>query len=92
MLSRHPAACKLLFQRRRSAIESETIGNQLAVLSLPIVALQGEKADKAGRQLTQLLATAAPEAVVKVLPGSEELPSHEAKAVVDFLKYWLTLV
>ena len=93
MLRRHPAACKLLFQRRRSAMESETIGNQLAVLSLPIVVLQGEKADKAaGRQLIQLLAMAAPEAVVKVLPGSEELPSHEAKAVVDFLKYWLTLV
>lgn len=83
-LKRHPAACRLLFQRRSKDIEAETIGTQLATLSMPIVALQGDGAGGTSRQLTQEFAIAA-NASVEVLPGNDELPSYAAKAVADFL-------
>ncbi|MEM9806559.1 MAG: alpha/beta hydrolase [Cyanobacteria bacterium P01_D01_bin.56] len=90
MLKRHSAACRLLFQRRRNAIEPELVGSQLGALSIPIVALQGDRATAVSQRLTQTFAMAAPNAMVKVLPGDEDLPSHEAAAIATFLQEWLT--
>lgn len=89
LLRRYPAACCLLFQRRRKDLEPETIGTQLAALSIPLVALQGEGASDTNRSLTQTFTMAAPSALVKVLPGEDELPSYEAKSIAEFLGYWL---
>lgn len=90
LLRRYPAACRLLFQRRRKDIEAEIVGPQLAMLSMPMVVLQGDGAGNTSRQLTQAFTMAATaSARVKVLPGNDELPSYEAKAVADFLDDWL---
>ena len=91
LLKRHSAACRLLFQRRRSMLEPE-IASSLAGLSMPMVALQGEQASETGQQLTRLFTVAAPNAVVKVLPGDDDLPSYQAEAVADFLEHWLTVI
>ncbi|NEQ49587.1 MAG: alpha/beta hydrolase [Leptolyngbya sp. SIO3F4] len=88
MLRRHPAACRLLFQRRRNALEPEMVGSQLSTLSMPIVAIQGTGAGETSLQLTQIFARSAP-AVVKILPGNDELPSYEARAVAEFLEHWI---
>lgn len=88
LLKRYPAACRLLFQRRHQDIEAEIVGTQLATLSMPMVILQGEGAGDTSRQLTQAFTTAAG-ARIQVLPGDDELPSYEAKAVADFLANWL---
>ncbi|MEM7796410.1 MAG: alpha/beta hydrolase [Cyanobacteria bacterium P01_C01_bin.118] len=89
LLRRHPAACRLLFQRRRKEIEAEMIGTQLAELSMPLMVLEGEGAEHASRCLTQAFTLAATNATVKVLSGNDELPSYEAKAIAEFLEYWL---
>ncbi|MGD1950719.1 MAG: alpha/beta fold hydrolase [Leptolyngbyaceae cyanobacterium] len=91
LLRRHSAACRLLFQRRRNVLKSE-ITSSLAGLSMPIVALQGEQAGEICQQLTRLFTVAAPSAVVKTLPGDDELPSYQAKAVTDFLEHWLSVI
>ncbi|MBE9067516.1 alpha/beta hydrolase [Leptolyngbya cf. ectocarpi LEGE 11479] len=89
-LRRYPAACRLLFQRRRKDIEAEIVGPQLATLSIPMVVLQGDGAGNTSQQLTQAFTMAAAASVrVKVVPGNDELPSYEAKAVADFLDDWL---
>ncbi len=89
LLKRYPAACRLLFQRRRNRLEPEILGSLLGSLSMPMVVLQGEQAGETSRQLTQRFAMAAPGAMVKVLPGTDELPSYEAKAVAEFLVHWI---
>ncbi|MDV3349645.1 alpha/beta hydrolase [Leptothoe sp. LEGE 181152] len=91
LLRRHPAACRLLFQRRRNVLEPEVVGG-LANLSMPMVALQGENAGETSRQLTQTFETAAPRATVKVLPGKDELPTYGAKAIAEFLGHWLPVI
>ncbi|MEM7062283.1 MAG: alpha/beta hydrolase [Cyanobacteria bacterium P01_B01_bin.77] len=91
-LKRHPAACRLLFQRRRNELEPEIIGSQLATLPIPMVVLQGEDIETTNQNSTQTFTMAAPNAVVKVLPGNEELPSYASKAVADFLAHWLPRV
>ena len=88
-LRRHPAACQLLFQRQRKALEPEIIGGQLANLVIPMVAIQGTGAGEDSRQLAQIFVTAAPGATVKMLPGNDQLPSYEAKAVAEFLEHWI---
>ncbi|MBT9316694.1 alpha/beta fold hydrolase [Leptothoe spongobia] len=92
LLRRHPAACRLLFQRQRKDLEPEIVGTQLAGLSMPMVVLQGEGAGETSRQLTQTFAVAAPSAMVKVLPGNDELPSYEVTAIANFLDSWLSSV
>ncbi len=89
LLKRHPAACRLLFQRRRRALEAEIVDSQLGSLSMPMVLIQGEGAGENSRQLTQTFATAAPGAIAKILPGNDELLSYEAKAVAEFLGNWI---
>ncbi len=89
LLKRYPAACRLLFQRRRKDLEPEIVGTQLAGLPMAMVALQGEGAGETSRQLTQTFTMAAPRATVKVLPGNDELPSYEADAIAEFLGHWL---
>lgn len=91
-LKHHPAACRLLFQRRRSELEPEIIGNQLAALPMPMIVLQGEDAGELSQRLTQTFIMAAPNAVVKGLPGHEELPSYQSKTIADFLAHWLPRV
>lgn len=90
LLRRNPAACRLLFQRRRKDIEPEMIGTQLSSLSMPIVVLEGEGAGHTSRWLTQTFTLAATNAMVKMLAGNDELPSYEAKAIAEFLDYWIT--
>ena len=88
-LRRHPAACQLLFQRQRKAVEPEIIGGQLASLVMPMVVIQGAGAAADSQQLTQAFVTAAPGATVKILSGNDNLPSYEAKAVAEFLEHWI---
>lgn len=89
-LKRNPAACRLLFQRRRNALEPEILGPQLASLSMPVMAIQGDSAGEASYRLTKTLTTLAPEARVTVLSGYEELPSYEAEAIADVLTHWVS--
>ncbi|MEA5464387.1 alpha/beta hydrolase [Leptothoe sp. PORK10 BA2] len=89
LLKRYPAACHMLFQRRRKDLEPEIVGTQLATLPMAMVALQGEGAGDASRQLTHSFTLVAPGAGVKILPGDDELPSYEAGAIADFLEHWL---
>ena len=90
LFKRYPVACRLLFQRRRKVLEPEIVGTQLASLSMPMAVLQGEGAGEISQQLTQLFTMAAPGAVVKVLPGNDELPSYEADAIAKFLRHWIS--
>ena len=92
LLKKSPTACRLLFQRRRKELESETVGNQLASLDMPIVVLQGEGAGKTSQRLVQTFVGASANAVVKIVPGNDELPSYGADAIADFLKQWLPTV
>lgn len=92
LLKQSPTACRLLFQRRRKELESETVGNQLANLDMPIVVLQGEGAGITSQRLTQTFVMASANAVVKSLPGNDELPSYGADAIAGFLKQWLPTV
>ncbi|MGD1853174.1 MAG: alpha/beta fold hydrolase [Leptolyngbyaceae cyanobacterium] len=89
-LKRYPTACRLLFQRRRKDLEAEAIGSQLSTADIPMVVLQGKEADVTSQRLGQTAVTASPKMTLKVLPGSDELPSYEAAAVADFLEQWLT--
>ncbi|MEM1255736.1 MAG: alpha/beta hydrolase [Cyanobacteria bacterium P01_H01_bin.21] len=91
LLRRYSAACRLLFQRRHRVLAPE-ITSSLAGLSMPMVALQGERAGETCQQLTRLFTVAAPSAVVKTLPGDDELPSYQAEAIADFLEHWLSVI
>ena len=89
-LKQHPAACQLLFQRRRPQLEAELVGSRLATLSMPIVALDSERGDnqkQTCRELTQTFTTATPKAMVKQMPSCDEHLSDDEIAM--FLTHWL---
>ncbi len=90
LLRRHPAACRLLFQRRRNVLESEIVGNQLATLTIPMIALQAS--GETSRQLTQTFTMAAPDAMVKILPDTDDSLRHQAQAITEVLEHWLPMV
>lgn len=89
LLTRHPAACRLLFQRRKKSLISEMVGSQLAALSIPMAVVQGDCAYENHRQLVQTFAIAAPNALLKILPGGDELPTDGVNALADFLEHWM---
>ncbi|NJN85783.1 MAG: hypothetical protein HC881_05060 [Leptolyngbyaceae cyanobacterium SL_7_1] len=57
-LRRSPAACQILFRRRRVAIESEGLDQQLAWLKLPVLLLQAEDDSSIAAGLNQAYAAA----------------------------------
>ncbi|MEM6255525.1 MAG: alpha/beta hydrolase [Cyanobacteria bacterium P01_D01_bin.156] len=92
LLKQHPAACRLLFKRSRKALEAEIIGQQLAILPIPMMVVHGQGAGTTSQYLTQKFTMATPNALVKALPGQEDLPRREANAIANCLHAWLNTI
>ncbi len=86
-----PAACQILFQRRKAAIQAEFLQEQLSWLTVPTLLLQTEPdpgpRGLLGRAYLQLL----PKAQLRMLPpGSEDWPQDFPEAIAQYLREWIT--
>ncbi|HEY9849445.1 MAG TPA: alpha/beta hydrolase [Leptolyngbyaceae cyanobacterium] len=85
-----PAACQLLFQRRKSEIEAELLEEKLPWLKKPVLILQGEQDSSTAVALNKAYAQMLPNAQVKILPNgesalSQQLPEEVANYIHEFV-------
>lgn len=81
-LRRSPAACQMLFKRRRAAIRAELLDSQLAWLKLPVLILQGEDDRSIAVALNQSY-TNAPNASLRLVPGGVDVIQTNAGRVAE---------
>lgn len=82
-----PAACQLLFQRRRAEIKAELLQGRLDWLKIPVLILQSEQDAFAAKVLSQTYAELLPEANWQIIPqGGTDLPLTAPAAVVDQIR------
>ncbi|MDX2213421.1 MAG: alpha/beta hydrolase [Oculatellaceae cyanobacterium bins.114] len=79
LLKQYPAACQLLFNRRKAEIQAEYVHDRLSWLKVPLLLLQGEDDERAIALLNQGYANA-PYAMVHQHPGANLV--HTAPEVV----------
>lgn len=88
-LKRSPAACQLLFRRRRAEISAELLHDRLQWLKLPILILQGDQ-DEAAIVAQNEAYAQAPHAKLHVLEGKELIqtaPEKVAEEIRSFVGY-----
>ncbi|MEC4816938.1 MAG: alpha/beta hydrolase [Scytonema sp. PMC 1069.18] len=91
LMLQYPTACQLLFQRQLPEIEAELVDEQLYLLPLPVLILQGGKDTQEAQDRTQAYAQSIPQANVKIIErGGSDLPQSCAGVVAndirDFVK------
>lgn len=88
-LMRSPAACQMLFGRRRAEIEAELLNSQLGWLKLPTLIVQGTLDQTASRALNQGYSQA-PCADVQWIDGADEtLMQTHAEAVAQAIQQFV---
>ncbi len=90
-LMQSPIAMQLLFSRRRAEITAELVDDNLALLKVPVLVLQGSEDTIAASSLCQSYAALIPNAELQfVSPGEsnlpQEVPDLVAKYIRDFAK------
>jgi len=90
-LMQSPIAMQLLFRRRRAEITAELVDDNLALLKVPVLVLQGSEDTIAASSLCQSYAALIPNAELQfVSPGEsnlpQEVPDLVAKYIRDFAK------
>ncbi|MBD2182215.1 alpha/beta hydrolase [Planktothrix sp. FACHB-1355] len=81
-----PAACQLLFQRRRAEIQAELLQDQLPDLKIPVSILENEQDTPTAKALCQIYAELIPKAQLKTLSSLEDdvpekLPDQVAEQI-----------
>jgi pimeloyl-ACP methyl ester carboxylesterase len=87
---RSPAACKLLFRRRRAEIQSELLQNQLEWLTVPVLILQGASDSQDAIARSQTYANGSPNARLLMVEQEghdlpESLPDLVAAQIHEFV-------
>ncbi|MBD2465148.1 alpha/beta hydrolase [Oscillatoria sp. FACHB-1407] len=88
LLKQHPAACQLLFNRRKVEIQAEYVSDRLSWLKTPLLILQGEEDGRATVLLNQGYANA-PDATINQYPGADLVqtaPEIVAREVRSFVR------
>jgi pimeloyl-ACP methyl ester carboxylesterase len=90
-LNSSPTACQLLFRRRRSEIQAELLQEQLDVLTVPTLILQGGKDTPEAIARSQAYADKTPNAQLQIIDDGghdlpEALPGLVAQYIHDFVR------
>jgi pimeloyl-ACP methyl ester carboxylesterase len=67
----HAAVCRLLFQRRKTALRAEWLNDALPHLTVPMMIVSPDEATPATQLVTQCLQDLLPSAQVQQVPGNE---------------------
>lgn len=86
-----PAACRILFQRRRAELQAEILQEQLEWLNVPTLILQGEKDSPGAIACSKTYASKSPDAQLQLIDNGghdlpEALPDLVAKHIHDFVQ------
>ncbi|MEL6381505.1 MAG: alpha/beta hydrolase [Cyanobacteria bacterium J06626_18] len=82
-LHRHRAACRLLFQRRQTALKAEWINELLPQLSIPVLLLHPEQASHETQLANTLCHDLAPQSQLLAMPGDESTVWQTAIEKID---------
>lgn len=86
-----PAACQLLFQRRRAEIKAELLQERLGWLKIPVLLLQSEQEAFAAKVLSQTYAELLQDANWQIIPqGGTDLPLTAPEAVAEQIRAFVT--
>jgi pimeloyl-ACP methyl ester carboxylesterase len=88
-LRSNPAACQLLFRRRRSELEAELINAQSWGATLPLVVAEADQSSPAAHHLTAACLQAFPQATHHLLPTAPNPLGLKHGAVEDVIKLLL---
>lgn len=82
-----PAACELLFKRRKAEIEAELLQDKLAFLKIPVLILHGEQDTPTQKTLCQTYAKLAPQAQIKIISTStDDLPEQMPDELAGYIR------
>lgn len=86
-----PAACQLLFQRRRAEIKAELLQERLGWLKIPVLLLQSDQEAFTAKVLSQTYAELLQDANWQIIPqGGTDLPLTAPEAVADQIRAFVT--
>jgi pimeloyl-ACP methyl ester carboxylesterase len=81
---RSPAACKLLFRRRRAEIQAELLQERLEFLNVPTLILQGENDAPEAIARSQIYAAQTPNSQLQMIDrGGNDLPEALSNVVAE---------
>lgn len=90
-LKQHPAACRILFQRRAAELRAELVQDHLSQLQMPSLALVGDAASKTGQRLTRAFVEATgPEAHYQTLATTPLALGLEPQAVAQTIRQFVS--
>jgi pimeloyl-ACP methyl ester carboxylesterase len=89
-LLRYTAACRLLFRRRRAALQAEQLTSPLDTLTTPLLILQSDQASPTSQLLSRAYAIATPQASLKTLPAADDLSAPEPNALAAEIDHFIT--
>lgn len=88
-LRQFPAACRMLFRRRRAELQAELLHGNLAYLTMPVALLYGEEFDHDSTALTRAYTEGCPASQTITLAGDETLAETQPKVVASEIQFFV---